>query len=221
MRLRRHAFLLSVILLGLSLLGVFSIAVRPPLKVTNVRLDQIPLQMESLVATELHFEDSIYSALNADGNIFRNYVESDGNVINLYIGYYGTAKGGRAEHLPQYCFTGQGWSIEKWDFVTFDVPGSDAARVNRMIVNKGAERQLVYFWFQSESTVMSTGWEQNWYKFHHRLQHGRNDGTLVRVAVGVPTGKEQEVEDRAQRFSKIVMPLISQFWPIESESLSS
>nr|MBI3613033.1 EpsI family protein [Nitrospirota bacterium] len=216
MRLRRHAFPLSVILLGLSLLGVFSIALRPPFKVTDVRLDHIPLQVESSVGTEMHFEDSVYAVLNADGNVLRNYVGPDGKDINLYIGYYGTDKGGRAEHLPQYCFTGQGWSIEKWDFVAFDVSGAGAARVNRMIVNKGDERQLVYFWFQSESTVMSTGWEQNWYKFRRRLLSERMDGTLVRVSMDLPAGKDGEVEERVKRFAQAVMPLVSQFWPIES-----
>lgn len=216
MKLRRHAFPLSVILLGLSMLGVLSIALRPPFKVTDVRLDHIPLQVESSVGTEMHFEDSVYAVLNADGNVLRNYGGPDGEVINLYIGYYGTAKGGRAEHLPQYCFTGQGWSIEKWDFVAFDVPGAGAARVNRMIVNKGDERQLVYFWFQSESTVMSTGWEQNWHKFRRRLLSERMDGTLVRVSMDMPDGKDGEVEERVRRFAQTVVPLVSQFWPIES-----
>ena len=215
MRLRRHAFSLSIVLLGLTLLSVLSIALRPPLKVTDVRLDQIPLQVESLAGTEMHFEDSVYAVLNADGNVLRNYVGPDGNGINLYIGYYGTSKGGRAEHLPQYCFTGQGWSIEKWDFVAFDLPGAGTARVNRMIVKKGDQRQLVYFWFQSEATVMATGWEQNWYKFRHRLRHDRNDGTLVRVALDLQAGQEIEAEERAKRFSRIVMPLVARFWPIE------
>ena len=216
MRLRRHAFSVSVILLGLISLGVLSIALRPPFKVTDVRLDHIPLQVESSVGTELYFEDSVYAVLNADGNVFRNYVGPDGKDINLYIGYYGTDKGGRAEHLPQYCFTGQGWSIEKWDFVAFDVPGAGAARVNRMIVTKGTERQLVYFWFQSDSTVMSTGWEQNWYKFSRRLLSERMDGTLVRVSMDLPAGKDGGVEERVKRFAQAVMPLVSQFWPIES-----
>lgn len=215
MKLRRHAFSVSVILLGLSMLGVLSIALRPSFKVTDVRLDHIPLQVESSVGTEMHFEDSVYAVLNADGNVLRNYGWPDGADINLYIGYYGTAKGGRAEHLPQYCFTGQGWSIEKWDFVAFDVPGSGAARVNRMIVKKGAERQLVYFWFQSESTVMSTGWEQNWYKFSRRLMSERMDGTLVRVSMDMPAGQDGGVEERVRRFAQAVMPLVSQFWPIE------
>ena len=215
MKLARQTFRLSISLLVVTLLGVLSIAARPPLKVTDVRLDHIPMQMESLVGTELYFEDSVYQVLNADGNLLRNYASPDGEVVNLYIGYYGTQKGGRAEHLPQYCFTGQGWSIEKWDFVSFDSPGMGTVRVNRLMVKKGGERQLVYFWFQSEATVMATGWEQNWYKFHHRLLQDRNDGTLVRVALDLSVGKEGEAEERAKRFSQIVMPLVSQFWPIE------
>ena len=221
MRVKAYAFGISILLLGLCLLGVGIIALQPPLKVLDVRLAKIPMQIESLVGRELYFEDSVYSALNADGNLLRDYVKHDGNVINLYIGYYGTARGGRAEHLPQYCFTGQGWTIEKWDFTNINMPGGGLTRVNRLIVNKGSMRQLVYFWFQSQGTVMSTGWEQNWHKFQHRLQRGRNDGTLVRVSSAMPRGKETESENRTQQFAAHIIPLIIENWPIEEESVSS
>jgi len=216
MKLRPHAFLLSIILLGLTLLGVFYIALRPPLKVIEVRLDQIPMQVDSLVGMEMRFEDSVYAALNADANVFRNYVNPDGQSINLYIGYYGTAKGGRAEHVPQYCYTGQGWSIEKWDLVSFDWSGPGKVRVNRMIVKKETARQLVYFWYQSEGTVMATGWEQNWYKITRRISLTRNDGSLVRISLSLRPGKEVEAEERARQFAQMVMPLLSRFWPIET-----
>lgn len=212
-----HAFAITIVLSLMCTLGVGFIALQQQPKVLDVRLTQIPMQVASLVATELHFDDSVYSALQADGNILRDYEGSDGNVINLYIGYYGTARGGRAEHLPQYCFTGQGWTIEKWDFTTINVPDREMFRVNRMIVNKGGMRQLVYFWFQSEGTAMSTGWEQNWYKFQHRLQSRRNDGTLVRVSSPLPSGKEREVEDRTQQFAAYLIPQISQYWPLEGD----
>lgn len=220
MSFKSHTFAITIVLCSVCAVGVGIIAWQPQPKVLDVRLTQIPLRVAALVATELHFEDSVYSALQADGNLLRDYVGSDGNVINLYIGYYGTARGGRAEHLPQYCFTGQGWTIEKWDFTAIYGSGREVFRVNRMIVNKGDSRQLVYFWFQSEGTVMSTGWEQNWYKFQHRLQSSRNDGTLVRVSTPLPSGKEREVEDRTQQFAAHIIPQISQYWPLEGDAVA-
>jgi len=205
----------SVFLLGLALVGIFTMALRPTLVVTDLRLDHLPMKIGSLTGTKLRFDDSVYAVLNADANVLRNYQLQDGRVINLYIGYYGTAKGGRAKSAPQYCYTGQGWSIERWDKVSIGPPGTGKVQINRMIVKKGSERQLVYFWFQSEATVMRTGWDLNWHKFKHRLLYNRNDGAFVRVSMAIPEGKREETEQRAKQFSQAVVPLVSQFWPVE------
>jgi len=208
-------YLTSIVLLGLALVGILTMVLRPTLVVTDLRLDQLPMKIGSLTGTKLRFDVSVYSVLNADGNVLRNYRSQDGRVINLYIGYYGTAKGGRAKSAPQYCYTGQGWSIERWDKVSIDLPGTGKVKINRMVVKKGSERQLVYFWDQSEATVMRTGWELNLHKFKHRLLYNRNDGAFVRVSMALPEGKREETEQRAREFSQAVVPLLSQFWPVE------
>ena len=166
----------------------------------------------------MHFEDSVYAVLNADANLLRNYVSpATREWTNLYIGYYGTAKGGRASHLPQFCYTGQGWAIEDWDVVSLNSPDLGPVRINRMVVRKGIERQLVYFWFQSENQVMATGLEQNWYKFHHKFLYDRNDGAFVRVSLPFPHGKEADTEEKARAFSQAIMPLVAQHWPVERQ----
>ena len=215
MNARVHAHSVSLVLLGLTLLGICSIALRPSLAVTETRLEHLPMQIGSLTATEMRFQDSVYAELNADANLFRIYRSPVADPITLYIGYYGTAKGGRAKHVPQYCYTGQGWSIEKWDLAPISPVNAGGVRVNRMIVKKGVERQLVYFWFQSQSTVMATGLGLNWYKFKHKLLYNRNDGALIRVSVALPEGEEARIEQKAKVFSQAIMSLVSSFWPEE------
>lgn len=183
--------------------------------VTEMRLDRIPLEMGPLTGEDLRFEQSVYQELNADGNVFRNYLTRDGQIANVYIGYYGTAKGGRASHVPQYCYTGQGWAIEKWDLTSLDASPRGPRPINRLIVNRGAERMLVYFWFQTESVVMATGVDLNVNKFLGRLFHNRSDGALVRVSMRIPAGQDQETEDTTKGFSHMLIPLISKFWPVE------
>jgi len=176
---RLSAFRISLVLLGVALAGTVYLGRRTSFAVTEMRLDGVPLRIGTMAGTEMRFDDSVYRVLNADGNILRNYQWPDGQVINLYIGYYGTAKGGRASHVPQYCYTGQGWSIGKWDKAAIGLVGGETIEVNRMIVKKRGERQLVYFWFQSDTAVMRTGWGLNWHKLKQRLVHNRNDGALV------------------------------------------
>lgn len=218
MRSRFQPFVISLVLLGLTLGGVFYLAQRPTLVVTETRLEYLPMQIGALKGTDLFFEESVYKILNADMNIFRDYVSPTGQTINLYVGYYGTAKGGRASHLPQYCYTGQGWAIETWNQATLNTSSSKVS-INRMIVKKGNYRQLVYFWFQAEETIMTTGWEQNVYKFQHKLLYNRNDGAFVRVSTLLPAGQEAQAEEAVRQFSHTIMTLLTQFWPVEEASV--
>jgi EpsI family protein len=217
MALRRHSRTISFALLIMTLLGVYTVALRPRVIVAETRFDTLDRNIGSLVGTDLRFDESVYDVLNADANLLRAYRSSEGDGLWLYIGYYGTAKGGRASHLPQFCYTGQGWSIEKWDLLDLDPSGE--ARINRMLVKQGARRQLVYFWFQSESTIMATGLEQNWYKFQHRLLYNRNDGAFVRISLDVPKGQDALIEEQARTFSLAVMPMIASRWPIEKPAV--
>jgi EpsI family protein len=201
----------------MTLLGVYTVALRQRVIVAETRFDTLDRNIGSLVGTDLRFDESVYDVLNADANLLRAYRSSEGDGLWLYIGYYGTAKGGRASHLPQFCYTGQGWSIEKWDLLDLDPSG--ATRINRMLVKQGARRQLVYFWFQSESTIMATGLEQNWYKFQHRLLYNRNDGAFVRISLDVPKGQDALIEEQARTFSLAVMPMIASRWPIEKPAV--
>ena len=65
---------------------------------------------------------ALFSAeLRADFNLQRAYTGPAGSLIWLYLGYYGTDRGGRPEHTPRGCYTGAGWGIEQAR--TFDVRG--------------------------------------------------------------------------------------------------
>ena len=62
-------------------------------------------------ATEDFVTDSVYKELNADKYVYRHYLSSDGKQVDLYIDYYGAAKGGRTGHNSYSCLPGAGWGI--------------------------------------------------------------------------------------------------------------
>lgn len=215
MKICERAYGVSIgLLIGAALIIVW-LSARPAVVVQETKLEKLPMEIMEFSGPDMRFEDAVYAVLNTDANIFRVYRTSDMPEIALYIGYYGTAKGGRATHLPQACYTGHGWAIDKWDFMTLEGKSIPPTRINRMIVKKGDQRQLVYFWFQSETTVMATGLEQNWHKLQHRLLYNRNDGAFIRVSMNLAAGEEDRIEERAKAFSLAIMPLVSQFWPVE------
>ncbi|MCH8960606.1 MAG: exosortase-associated EpsI family protein [Bacteroidetes bacterium] len=77
----------------------------------EVNLDHLPRHILGLNGRDDRFDESVYRVLNADYHLLREYRSDAHPAVWLYIGYYGTAKGGRPSHVPQACYTGQGFSI--------------------------------------------------------------------------------------------------------------
>src|SRR5262245_59075442 len=120
-------------LLALALLAAGALAwtlqLRPALAVDVQPLAELPARVGSWrVAEDIPIEPAIESELDADLNLHRMYVWPASPPIWLYVGYYGTDRGGRPEHTPQFCYPSQGWVIAS-ERVLEVTPGTDL-RVN-------------------------------------------------------------------------------------------
>jgi EpsI family protein len=85
------------------------------------------MEIAGFKATEDSFSDAVYKELNADMHVYRHYRSDDGRQVDLYIGYYGTAKGGRTPHNPYGCLPGAGWGIvedQRIDLIVDNYPDS-------------------------------------------------------------------------------------------------
>ncbi len=114
MTLRSQSFLISVVFLAIAGAVAFPIAWGSDVVVARVNLDQLPRRILGLDGRDDRFDESVYRVLNADYHLLREYRGAGGQGVWLYIGYYGTARGGRPSHVPQACYTGQGFSIVEW-----------------------------------------------------------------------------------------------------------
>ena len=215
----KPSVIVSICLLGFSAMAIFYLSGRPEMVVSEKRLTGMPMEFGNLKASTLHFDDSVYAELNADENVFRQFQGAGITDVFLYVGYYGTAKGGRTGHLPMYCYTGQGWAIDKWEEVPVMVSGQREVMINRMLVHKGSEREIVYFWFQAHQHVMASGLDLNLYKFFNRLLYNQNDGAFVRVSQSLKDKTGDVTDQDVRAFTEKVIPIIAENWPVESQQI--
>lgn len=213
---------LSDTFLPLALLGsgvlAWSIQFRPPLVVNVQPLAELPTRIGSWRAVEdLPMEPAVEAELGADLNLQRAYVGPAAAPVWLYIGYYGTDRGGRPEHTPQGCYPGQGFAISETRVL--EVSPAGKLHVNEFLVERSGDRQLVHFWYRSHlRTGMLGGLDQNLDRLIGRIAHGRADGALIRLSTEIGPDGEIEARSRLIAFASELDPLLGPHWPSESPS---
>jgi EpsI family protein len=150
----------------------------------------------------------ILKALDLDDYANQGYSNGQGSVF-LYIGYYLSNKKIGAAHDPLVCFPGQGWvtsNIEKRVF-TLDPVRRESVYSSVMTVQKGMDKQLIIYWFQSCDLTASSTFQQKLNAFWNRLRQGREDNAFVRLSISLQDKSLNEANDLGYQF-------IQSFYPV-------
>lgn len=212
-----RSFIVSLGVLLVSIFWVASIASRGEPTVIETNLEKLPMKIDSYEGREEFFSDSVYKELNADKHVYRQYFSRDGKRINLYIGYYGTKKGGRTGHNPYACLPGAGWGLidSKKERVRVSYY-PDGIEVNYLLARKGETYQTVFHWYQADGQkIVASGIEQNVQRFVGRVFHNRNDGAFVQVSAF--SGEEQigDAKSYVKSFAETLLEILPNYWPVE------
>lgn len=167
-----------------------------------------PNQIGTWQGHRQRLEQIYVDALKFDDYLLANYTRG-GKAVNLYAAYYASQRKGESAHSPRSCIPGGGWEIS--DLSTRRLEGvhagGDALEVNRVVVQKGSARQLVYYWFQQRGRDITSEYMVKWYLFWDALTRNRSDGTLVRLTTAVPAGEDlAEADQRLFEFAQLAVP---------------
>lgn len=175
--------------------------------------EQIRPQRESFAQFPMHLpggwsgrndvlERDVIATLAVDDYLLVNYSRVGEPWVNLYSAYYDSQSGGQSTHSPRTCIPGGGWEMTQFDeaALTLDQPGAPPGAapmtVNRTVIQKGEQRQLVYYWFSQRGRVMTSELAVKWYILLDGITRDRSDGALVRLVTPVPPGSDIALADR-------------------------
>lgn len=186
-------------------------------------LAQFPMTLGSWRGIqEPPFEPSILRILGVDEYLTRAYFGPSRVGVGLYIGYYGSQRQGDTMHSPMNCLPGAGWEAVSNRRTSIRVGAGDGQRgaseilVNRYVVRKGLERQLVLYWYQAHGRVVASEYWSKFYLIGDAIRLNRTDGALVRVISPI-LGETEEDEARAEAvgvtFVQAMFPLLSDYLP--------
>jgi EpsI family protein len=158
-------------------------------------------------AQPLKMEKAVESNLGVTDYLICDYTRAEPPaIVGVYVGYHETQVreegGGAGEnsiHPPAHCLPGSGWDLIRIETVTADLPGMPQrpAKVKRLLIAKGAERQLVYYWYQQQGRVIAEDWQKIVWVGLDRALHQRTDGALVRFTIPIFREGGEEAADAA------------------------
>lgn len=183
-------------------------------------LESFPLQLGDWRGVPLPpLAKQVEEILGADDYLTRAYYLPDGSGVGLFVGYWQSQRQGDTMHSPLNCLPGAGWqpmSVRMLDVPDPRAPGAPAITVNRVVIQKGLEKQLVLYWYQSHGRIVASEYWGKFYLMADAMRLNRTDGSIVRVVASV-VGDSAEAEAAAERsaiaFASLLLPPLDQFLP--------
>ncbi len=170
-----------------------------------------PLQLAKWQGRNEYLDQFYLKELKLTDYAIINYVQQDtGASVNFYSAYYQAQRRGVAVHSPKGCMPGGGW--EMTDISQLNLPeiplDGMPLNVNRVVIQKGSSKQLVYYWFQQRGRSITNEYLVKWYLFTDALSMNRTDGSLIRLVTGV--GETEDLKFADQRLQTFMKDLVQQ-----------
>ena len=206
--------ILSVCVLLLASVGKVYLPEKQMLVPDRVSFYSFPQELNGWQADKRSLERKYINSLKFDDYLLWNFAK-DGEKLELYIAYYDSQEKGESAHSPRSCLPGSGWQIaerKKFNIDYVDNGQNKHVSLNAMLIKKGEDRYLMYYWFKQRDRHIANEYLVKWYLFWDSLTRSRTDGALVRVLYPLP--KRGEFDDNAAReFLDDLLPVLSQYIP--------
>jgi EpsI family protein len=157
----------------------------------------------------------VLDVLGVDDYLSRTYYAANGEVANLYMGFYQNQREGDTIHSPLNCLPGSGWEPIEKQRVQLRTPNGPVA-VNELVIEKGLDHQLVLYWYQAHGRVVASEYWGKTYLVLDALRLNRTDGSMIRVIAGLgdnPTQGRPRATAIAHAFAEMVLPMLGPYVP--------
>ena len=173
---------------------------------------------------EFGLEQNILDVLKLSDYMMRVYVPRnddrdasrltphDAVPVWLYVGYYQSQGNGATYHSPKNCLPGSGWQFVESDHVPVPVPGSGSITINKVLIQKGLDKQVILYWYQDRGRVIASEYAAKGYLLWDAITKTRTDGALVRISVPVRSTADQAYE-QGLAFLQDLWPLLQDYMP--------
>ncbi len=205
----------AVVLMGVTLAAAQIIDFREHVP-SRLPFSDFPMKIGKWTGISRQMDQKFVDSLDLSDYVMGDYSDPDGRLVNFYVAYYQSQRKGESIHSPATCLPGSGWIFKHDQVKKIPFPGYPGGflPVHYVSMQKGAYRQIAYYWFPQRGRNLTSAYQLKIYNFWDALTKHRTDGALVRVITPVYQGEDvQDARERLNEFVRTVVPVLRKFIP--------
>lgn len=211
---------------AISVAAVFTLAVTlafvtvrapAPDPVSRDSFSLFPRRVGDWQGKQFQLDADVERVLGADDYINASYFSPNGTqAVNLFSAFYHKQTEGSGIHSPEVCLPVGGWEIFTFDTHQVSFPDTiyGTFELNRAIIQKGLDKQLVYYWFEQRGRRMTNDFTAKVTVLYDGFTMGRSDGAIVRFTTPIGSNESTEAaEARIEALMRETLPRLPRFIP--------
>ena len=110
-------------------------------------LASLPYQLGDWTGTDVAMQQDVLDILGP-GDFLQRFYENPSlrqPYVDLFVAYFPSQRAGDTIHSPKHCLPGAGWLPTESARISISLPGRAPFQVNRYLIAKGGDRQLVLY----------------------------------------------------------------------------
>ena len=173
-----------------------------------------PREVSGMLGRDEAIQQDVLDVLGPGKFVSRVYTSSTTPWIDFFMGYFPSQRTGDTIHSPKNCLPGSGWTPVNSGYVTVKRNGR-SVKVNRYVIARRNEQQLVLYWYQSHGRVVASEYWAKYYLVADSIRLNRTDAALVRIITPVikEEGGMAKAEARAVAFAQTIFPDLDKYIP--------
>ena len=120
----------------------------------------------------------------------REYTFADGQIANLYVGYYASQRTGATYHSPQNCLPGAGWVLKEPQRIEITTPSGKTFSANKYFIENGVKNQIMIYWYQGRGRAEASEYQDKINTVVDSTFKRRSDGAMIRILI--PVGDDEK-----------------------------
>lgn len=136
------------------------------------------------------FSEATESVLKTTDYTMREYTFADGQIANLYVGYYASQRTGATYHSPQNCLPGAGWVLKEPQRIEITTPSGKTFSANKYFIENGVKNQIMIYWYQGRGRAEASEYQDKINTVVDSTFKRRSDGAMIRILI--PVGDDEK-----------------------------